>query len=192
MSHFTLAVFTDDRPSHESLGALLSRYEEAEGNADSKWDWWMIGGRWLGELIVQPGVNDFILGEAGLFDNETQHGGVDGARIGDLDLTRMLDRARRDRAAHWDQAHAQQKAGAEPHPWTVDTALVTKEEFVDQATPITPFAYLLDGRWIEKGEMGWFAMVKDEKPQAEWDQHFANVLDQQPRNHWVTVLDCHI
>lgn len=192
MSHYTLAVFTTDRPSQDAVSVLMSRYEETACNDDSKWDWWMIGGRWLGELIVKPGINDFIVGEPGVFGNDDQSRGVDGAQIGDLDLRAMLDRERDNRATHWDQAYSQQQKGAKPHPWTVDTSTVTKSEYVEQATPFTPFAYLLDGEWFEKGQMGWFAIVSDERTQADWDRQFAEVVEQQPRDHWITVLDCHI
>ncbi|MCG8522896.1 MAG: hypothetical protein MI744_11905 [Pseudomonadales bacterium] len=169
MSHFILSVFTESRPSEEFLSRLLSPFEETDCSDQPKWDWWVVGGRWLGELIVKPGVTDFITGQPGAFDNEAQLGGVDGARIADLDLAVMLDRARDDRAAHWDQAHAQQQDGAKPHPWTVDTSAVPRSEYVDLATPFTPFAYLLDGEWFEKGEMGWWGVARDEQPEADWN-----------------------
>ena len=192
MSHFLLAVFTDSRPSENSLGHLLSPFEETACSDQPKWDWWVIGGRWLGELIVKPGVNDFITGQPGVFDNEAQPDGVDGARIADLDLPAMSDRERTNRAAHWDQARARQNAGEKPHPWTVDTSAVSRSEYIDRATPFTPFAYILDGKWFEKGDMGWWGMVRDEMPEEEWNDHFAAILSQRPGDDWITVVDCHI
>lgn len=192
MSHFSLAVFTDSRPCEGRLTQILSPFEETDHSDQPKWDWWVIGGRWLGELLVKPGINDFILGQPGAFGNEARSGGVDGARIGDLDLSRMLEQSRQDRAAHWDEAHRQQQEGAKPHPWTVDTTEITRSQYVDRSTPFTPFAYLLDGAWHEKGEMGWWGITRNEKPQADWSVQFSEALEKQPGDHWITVIDCHI
>lgn len=192
MSHFMLAIFTDCRPLNSSLCELLEPFEETAGNDLSKWDWWSIGGRWLGELLVKPGTNDFILGKPGAFTNTAQEGGVDGARIGTLDLSAMLTRAKHDAARCWDRAVARQVAGLGPHPWEVDVTEISRHAHIDSAIPLTPFAYLLDGQWVEKGEMGWFGIARNERSGSEWNAHFAEILKRQPEEHWITVIDCHI
>lgn len=57
-----------------------------------------------------------------------------------------------------------------------------------------PFAYIDDdGRWHEKGRMGWFAMVADEKEQSTWEgtvrQHIARAAD---LDCDLVLVDCHI
>ena len=44
---------------------------------------------------------------------------------------------------------------------------------VDWEKTDTPFCFVnADGEWIERGQMGWFAMVADEKPKEDWDAEF--------------------
>ena len=44
---------------------------------------------------------------------------------------------------------------------------------VDWGKTDTPFCFVnANGEWIERGEMGWWAMVSNEKPKADWDAEF--------------------
>ena len=44
---------------------------------------------------------------------------------------------------------------------------------VDWEKTDTPFCFVnAEGEWIERGQMGWFAMVADEKPKEDWDAEF--------------------
>lgn len=53
---------------------------------------------------------------------------------------------------------------------TTDFEMLTE---VDWDKIDTPFCFVnTNGEWIERGEMGWFAMVADEKPKADWDAEF--------------------
>ncbi len=63
-----------------------------------------------------------------------------------------------------------------------------KERPNDTAT----FAVLKDGEWYEKGEMGWWCMVKDEKSNDAWDREFKKLLDSIPDDEFLTMVDCHI
>jgi len=54
------------------------------------------------------------------------------------------------------------------------------------------FAYVTpEGEWIEKGEMGWWAMVSEEKDDDEWE----NIVDElmiKYEDHYAYCVDCHI
>ncbi|KAB4219410.1 hypothetical protein GAP53_08020 [Bacteroides uniformis] len=53
-------------------------------NPDSKWDWYVLGGRWSGAYIrLKEGATSGIKGEPGVFENET---GWDAALKGDIDF----------------------------------------------------------------------------------------------------------
>ncbi len=130
MSHFKLAVFTDNRPCERLLGQILAPYEETESNPNSKWDWWMIGGRWHKELIVKSGVNDCILGEPGIYEIPDKPGRADGAQIRDLDLNAMLEQSRLDRGRLWDEADAYRKNGNRVHHYTVDTNQISRKDYM--------------------------------------------------------------
>ena len=56
-----------------------------------------------------------------------------------------------------------------------------------------PFCFVdEDGEWHEKGEMGWFAVVKDESPEEEWIKEFREYIDSVDEDCLVTVVDFHI
>lgn len=161
-------------------------------NPNAKWDWWVVGGRWLGELIVKAGVTDFIVGSPGAFNNEAPPEGVDGCRVGDIDLNAMLEAARKNAGIAWDESKRRFDKEGKPDPFFIDVTKITREEYVDQTKAFNTFAAIVDGKWYERGTMGWWACVSNEKDDDEWKAEFSYLLKKQPDNHWVTILDCHI
>ena len=72
----------------------------------------------------------------------------------------------------------------------VNTAHVNK---IDWDKSGIPFAYITpNGVWHEKGEMGWWAVVTNEKEKDVWIEEFNNILDTLKDDCMVTVVDCHI
>lgn len=69
---------------------------------------------------------------------------------------------------------------------------------VDWDKTDTPFCFVNDnGEWIERGQMGWFAMVADEKPKADWDAEFKSYVqsllaDAEADQIEVIAVDFHI
>jgi hypothetical protein len=55
-----------------------------------------------------------------------------------------------------------------------------------------PFAFLINGKWIEKGQMGWFGMARNEKAETEWEEQVKKGVKALPKNTSVVVCDCHI
>ena len=53
-------------------------------------------------------------------------------------------------------------------------------------------AVLKDGQWYEKGRMGWFGLMFDEKDQTEWNHRVSALLDELPGDTLLSVYDCHI
>lgn len=57
----------------------------------------------------------------------------------------------------------------------------------------TPFCFVTeDGEWREKGEMGWWGSVSNEKPEDSWKQQFVDYVKSLDENCLVTVVDFHI
>lgn len=54
------------------------------------------------------------------------------------------------------------------------------------------FALLHEGKWYERGTMGWWACVSNEKPDGQWEREFSKLLDGLPDDAMLTVVDCHI
>lgn len=54
------------------------------------------------------------------------------------------------------------------------------------------FAILKDGEWIEQGQMGWFGMARNEKPDDEWNSQVKSLLESLPDDTLISIYDCHI
>ena len=72
----------------------------------------------------------------------------------------------------------------------------TNEDYANQIDwnkTATPFAFVTPiGVWHEKGEMGWWAMVSNEKDKNDWETEFKKFLDTLDDDVTVTLIDCHI
>ncbi len=74
----------------------------------------------------------------------------------------------------------------------LDDFQCTLEEYIQRArnSAISTFAVVKDGKWYEKGEMGWWACVSNEKD--NWEEEFAKLLDETPDDTLLSMYDCHI
>lgn len=78
--------------------------------------------------------------------------------------------------------------------WGWERYLVTRDEYI-QHTRVSswlPFAYLKDGEWFERGQMGWFGQAVNEEPYMEWYDKVRTMLASLPPGTKLTVVDCHI
>lgn len=73
-----------------------------------------------------------------------------------------------------------------------DDFLMSEEEYVKDArnSAITTFAVVMNGKWYERGEMGWWGVVSDEKD--NWADEFNKLFDSIPDDTLLSVYDCHI
>ena len=55
---------------------------------------------------------------------------------------------------------------------------------------IVTFALLKDGKWFERGKMGWWGIVIGEND--EWDKEFKNFIKELPDDTLISIYDCHI
>jgi alkanesulfonate monooxygenase SsuD/methylene tetrahydromethanopterin reductase-like flavin-dependent oxidoreductase (luciferase family) len=58
--------------------------------------------------------------------------------------------------------------------------------------PLTAFAIIKDGEWYERGKMGWWGMISDEKHLGEWSQKVSELLKASDPDMLVSIVDCHI
>lgn len=64
---------------------------------------------------------------------------------------------------------------------------------IDYLLEHIPFCFVTeDGEWREKGEMGWWGSVSNEKPEDSWKQQFVDYVKSLDENCLVTVVDFHI
>jgi hypothetical protein len=188
-------------------------------NPNAKWDWWVIGGRWKGFLVTKPNTSG-ILGEPGVFERmaegkdkemyqytSTQ---ADIARFKDIDFEALAVRRREEFEQWWDRyekeikdIHLAELTDEEVKKREENMRFVygipedvnTKEDYMKKFTTerlIHTFAVVeKDGSWHEEGEMGWFALVSNEKP--DWKDNFdeAFIQNEDPDTLFV-IVDCHI
>lgn len=80
----------------------------------------------------------------------------------------------------------------------VDGANVPESEtdpfaWAEKAPALSFFAFLsADKQWFEKGRMGWFACVHNEKDSQDWESELARLLADVRDDQYLTVVDCHI
>lgn len=70
----------------------------------------------------------------------------------------------------------------------------TEDQFAQRARDkaLMTFAIVKDGKWYERGEMGWWGCVSDEKDENVWEAEFASLIDSVPDDTLLSVFDCHI
>lgn len=71
----------------------------------------------------------------------------------------------------------------------------TNEDYVSKIDweDILPFAFVTPiGEWHERGKMGWWACVFNEKATDNWKSEFKEFLDSLDEDTIVTVVDCYI
>lgn len=71
---------------------------------------------------------------------------------------------------------------------------VPREKYIKDAgdASFVPFAVLKDGKWYERGKMGWWASVSNEKDGAEWNSEVAKMVDELEDDMILSIYDCHI
>lgn len=67
-----------------------------------------------------------------------------------------------------------------------------RDEFVSRRKKkaITTFAVLMNGKWYERGSMGWWGCVSGEKD--NWDEEFYKLFESILDDTLLSVVDCHI
>lgn len=142
-------------------------------NPNKKWDWWVIGGRYSGRLLV----------------NGRQ---VDHARFGDIDMDEMRAANRARRARSVEEAQAEVADGkSEGIVRYLYGDHIFDLDYIDRDQAWT-FAALKDGKWLERGEMGWWGAVSNEQAPEDWDEAYRIVLASLRPDQHVWIVDCHI
>lgn len=80
--------------------------------------------------------------------------------------------------------------------YILDNYLCSEDEYAEKAD-LPFFAMNIEGEWTEKGKMGWWACVSNEKSEKEWSDINKEIVDRLSNEEYlqdlsVTILDCHI
>lgn len=165
-------VSMEDEEMISENGDILSTY-----NPDSKWDWYVVGGRWSGELRKKDGTP------------------VDEGYVKDLDFS--SDKEEYDEHIKWWKENVEGDG---------KDLFYRKEYYIDRYKNAETFATICsspharaavtpDGEWHEPGAMGWFGVSSESNEDGlKWDLEFhKKFIEPAIKNNWyVTVVDCHI
>lgn len=161
-----------------------SGIEKSTYNPKSKWDWWVIGGRWTGLFDGYKPAKDPRNWERCRICEGTGVRASSGLRNGKP----WCNACTPDMERHGLPVGMCVSWSYQPHEGDVARvgSLLEKEK------PPMPFAIVTpDGEWHEKGRMGCWAMVSDEKDKKDWH---AEVLDlyKKYEGHVAVLCDLHI
>ena len=140
---------------------------------------------------------------ARLFKNgEIPKVGMTWAKVCELFKDKTLDEKRsiynaQTAVIEWNKAREEDKNSPSPVLGffaSIDDYQMSEEEYVKKAgdESFVPFAVVKDGKWYERGEMGWWAMVANEKEPTEWNEIVRKLLDETDDDEMITIVDCHI
>ena len=168
------SMYDDDMIDDD--GNLLTTY-----NPDSKWDWYSIGGRFSDLLETYTTVSEWFAGYS------------DSAKVKNIDFAgsrEIYDES----IVEWDDIMndmADTWYTKEYYQEFYDSA----EDYARRNSEFNTLAVVTpDGKWHEKGRMGWFG-VSNETPEAarDWDRHYRERFIDTADPEWIlTIVDCHI
>lgn len=135
-----------------------------------------------------------------LDDYDQAHAIIAGRPIPSWDEIRENHKGKIDaaREAYWADPVIKDLQAAKMGEWDMgellDRVRVTRPEAAHRARlrAVQTFAVVKDGKWHDRGEMGWWGVVHDEKDRGDWDTEFSALLDNLPPETWLAVVDCHI
>jgi len=76
----------------------------------------------------------------------------------------------------------------------VETFGFDRDAYIDkcEARVLVPYAILLHGEWLQKGEMGWFGMSNDTVSQEDWNKKVHDLYESLDGDTPLSLYDCHI
>jgi len=174
-------------------------------NPKAKWDWYQLGGRWSGFFTLKFGAKGNHGQKSWSNENKpTQADHVDQARKRDIDFDGMAEEKFEELSNTYDEFEKDvEEKGYEPGDgyfmYGIENTgdrenpiAETRKQYLNRCAAISTFAVLKDGEWYEKGEMGWWGCVSDEKAPDSWTDEFNNLLDSLPNDTLLSLYDCHI
>lgn len=178
-------------------------------NPGKKWDWWTVGGRWSDQLLF-PAGDTGDSGTKGDIDfsksrkQRAKEASEEHDRASAIIAGRVFEswETIRDRSSSIEDARKEYHSQPVVQDFKQDRELswdgpdkfaVSRDEYIQAAFDRFPFfAVLKDGQWFEKGKMGWWACVSDEKTPEDWNAVGWRLIEEATSDSMLTVVDCHI
>lgn len=164
-------------------------------NPRAKWNWYMVGGRWIGSLkTFTPYAGDLGKPGSGLKEAPLRYGpfSADQALFGDIDWTGMKSYLAAKAEVTWEEAMVCNAMG---YPWRMIYGVEPgwhKDEFVHARSHPSTFAVVKDSDWYWRGNVGWWGVELDAEPCSYWHAQYDHLLADCQPDTMITVIDCHI
>jgi hypothetical protein len=151
-------------------------------NPHGIWDWYVIGGRWSGELKTKDGSM------------------VNYAKIKDVDFSPNLEVYNIEKR-FWELiVEGASLNEGEDKPWSMWKPEYYIEKYGDAETYANHMANFstfslidVEGNYFEQGSMGWFGVSdSDVESLATYKNDFERVFAQANPEHYLVLVDCHI
>lgn len=150
-------------------GNELSRY-----NPDSKWDWYVIGGRWRGLLKSKE----------------------DGECYDELPMTEIDfspdDNTYKEYLEEWEDIMS---GDSFYNPDYILNTYGTKEEYARRMSVFSTYAILTpEDEWIEPGKVGWFGVSDaSSENKKKYEEKYMDIINRYMSDKYImTIVDCHI
>lgn len=175
-------------------------------NPNAKWDYYTIGGRWAGFFKLKKGKKGIIGKKSWTNEGkEIDKDRTDQSRKKDIDFVNTvkenMEKALKNYKEFENLLKSDSKTAEFKSYWIygienkgdIDNFIPeSQDEYVKRHAMPTTFAVLKDGKWYERGHMGWWAIVNNEKDSNKWTIEFCKLIDELPEDTLLTVVDCHI
>jgi hypothetical protein len=169
MTHYATTVVVKDPDDLED--ALAPFDENGEWfRGGSRWDWWIIGGRFTGQLANRQGEQGDVFRKSD----------IDWDTVGDIVIHELRDIFRGGGSLFAGEYAIRDGEDEDAYVRRL-------------ATPFKTHAFLgLDGEWHENGQMGWFGVKMDDEERDVWPQEYQRLLAEVSDDAFVCIVDCHV
>lgn len=182
-------------------------------NPNAKWDWYELGGRWDGFFTLKNGKpsnqakkkdidfekmkDDDGNAAAVRYDSVM---GILGNSLSTFKSWKYFQELYKDDLKTARKEYGSQEAvikiRSSEGGWgrNLEDFLISREEYIQNArnSAVTPFAVLNNGKWYERGEMGWWGIVLNEQDIDVWSNEVNKLLEELPEDTLLSIVDCHI
>lgn len=174
-------------------------------NENAKWDWFSLGGRFNGYLKLKHGATGKV-GEPGLQTDPVKEGYADSARNGDIEFEGMMQEQFERASKTYDEFEELLKSDPEKaknsayFEFGVNNTSEdfdhwkpqSREEYLYDHASVSAFAVIKDGKFYEKGKMGWWGIVHNEKDGKDWNEELKKLIADLPDDTLISIYDLHI
>jgi len=200
--------------AHTYMTSDMEWNEEKQGygyynNPNGFWDWYQVGGRWVGFFAVKEGTDrkKAVMGDPSMlmqFSEEEAKGLRDKAdvlTVGDIDFDKMEEIQKEYASKNWDEMwemindHRSDKTDEEVEQRFREimnsTEGETKEEYVERSKGISVASIVMAGEWFDHEKDGYYRCASDGLKGGMIAKELTMLLKNMQPETPLMLVDCH-